>query len=92
MEKQILKIIQENIVIRSPKDGPDFIPKSRFEDASKEITQHMMKFIEWLAFDNGSPFWYEKIDNKPVFWSEIDELHHDLNFVYNYWFENIYLK
>ena len=72
MEKEIIDILQANLDY----DNLDF----NMQQAAKEITEHVMEFIEWLRLncDTGNGYW------------DIGDLtdYYDAD-IYQYWLTNI---
>jgi hypothetical protein len=55
MEEEILKIIRHNDFKESNDNAS---PDRKRMDAAKEITSHIMEFIEWVLLDT-TPFQYD---------------------------------
>jgi hypothetical protein len=91
MEEQILKILLKNITVDIPKNIPYFpTALNGVHESKKEITSHVMEFIEWFM-------WQDEIacegcaknnKNELIFFDD-DATERTLEEVYLYWLNNI---
>ncbi len=85
MEEEILKIMGNNLTITDYMAGIDGVPET-----AKEITSHVMEFIEWLQLGLHSFGRIEHIEELLyVNFKEGSEHKYTLDQVYQYWLTNI---
>jgi hypothetical protein len=86
MEEQIQKIIKKYVTQLSDRDGMTRLFGD--DDAAKEITAHIMEFIEWLEFGS-HPFiqWTDELGH--FFTDEFDTKRWNINELFEYWINNI---
>ena len=85
MEEKMLDLICENIYA-----DPTFGVIVGRKNAAKEITAHVIEFVEWKDFGD-HPFvpWWDIVDTKieRYYTDEIDDKHWSLDELFQYWLD-----
>jgi hypothetical protein len=81
MEEQILKIIERDIT-QIGWDQYGFLIYNGFQHKAKEITSHVMEFVDWIRSE--PPVLVEKTQ-----WTFLDQISWTTEKVYNYWLTEV---